>query len=432
MRIYYPTRSRFLNGCENAIRQNKKTLLTGTPISVMFSPQGYNGKIRVKIEKTNPTTFWADWESSDPTRFPVRIKAVAYALFRMGVYGDFVISHKTGILTIRYLGPLGDVSYANEKTKFYENKNDNHNTKSPSNTIISAYNLEKDVERCKAVAKILYTQFNNSDDGIFGHTDMPEEVLPENVKEGSYEHLMFITLTVSIDYQRDALDLWKASRQTTNDSDTRWIYSPKEVLKKSDNELINAMQKYKLSKKPIKDSLEIWKPVSKSFYALFESDPRKLLEECNYDALEVFELMKSRCKRYFPYLSGKKILPLWIRMMHDVVGIDLKNLEKIPIPVDVHVARATFCVGGLKGEYVGRIQDIFGKIDEVWKDACESLPYYRLQLDEPLWHLSKYGCTNRRENYCIKSINCPVSQYCISGRVYVSADKVQVNTRRGS
>ena len=137
-------------------------------------------------------------------------------------------------------------------------------------------------------------------------------------------------------------------------------------------------------------------------------------------------------KRYFPYLSGKKILPLWIRMMHDVVGIDLKNLEKIPIPVDIHVARATFCVGGLKGEYVGSIQDIFGKIDEVWKDACESLPYYRLQLDEPLWHLSKYGCTNRRENYCTKSINCPVSQYCICGRVSVSADKVQINTRTES
>jgi hypothetical protein len=185
-------------------------------------------------------------------------------------------------------------SLVNEKTKFYENKNDKHNTKSPSNTILSEYNLEKDVERCKAVAKILYTRFNNSNEGIFGHTDMPEEILPESVKEGSYEHLMFITLTVSIDYQRDALDLWKASRQTTNDRDTRWIYSPKEVLKKSDNELINAMQKYKLSKKPIKDSLEIWKPVSKSFYALFESDPRKLLEECNYDALEVFELMKSR------------------------------------------------------------------------------------------------------------------------------------------
>ena len=118
MRIYYPTRSRFLNGCEDAIRQNKKVLLTGTSISVMFSPQGYNGKIRVRIEKTNPTTFWADWESSDPTRFPVRIKAATYALFRMGVYGEFIISHETGILMIRYLGPLGDVSDVNEKTKF--------------------------------------------------------------------------------------------------------------------------------------------------------------------------------------------------------------------------------------------------------------------------------------------------------------------------
>ncbi|MGV8150080.1 MAG: DUF6884 domain-containing protein, partial [Alkaliphilus sp.] len=143
---------------------------------------------------------------------------------------------------------------------------------------------------------------------------------------------------------------------------------------------------------------------------------------------KLFKLMKSKYKSSFPYLSGKKILPLWIRMMHDVVGIELKGIEETPIPVDIHVARATFCIGGLKGKYKGNIQEIFNKIDNVWKDACDSLPYYRLQLDEPLWHLSKHGCTNRYEHYCNSSKNCPVSQYCISGKVYVSANKVEINT----
>jgi hypothetical protein len=103
MDIKYPSRSKFLKACEEAIRKNKKALLSGIPISVRFSPQGYNGEIQVKIEKTNSTTFWADWESADPTRFPARIKAAACALFREECYGVFTITHKSGILTIRYL-----------------------------------------------------------------------------------------------------------------------------------------------------------------------------------------------------------------------------------------------------------------------------------------------------------------------------------------
>jgi len=288
--------------------------------------------------------------------------------------------------------------------------------------------LERDIKKAIAVAEILYNHFYESKEGIFGRKDMPEGLLPKSIKRGSYNHLMFITLTVSIDYQRDAPELWKVSRRTMDDPDALWIYSPKEVNKRTDGELINTMQKYRLSKKPIKDSLEIWKPVCKSFYGLFSSDPRNLLKECDYDALKVFELMKTKYKRHFPYLSGKKILPLWIRMINDVIGINLKNLDKIPIPVDIHIARATLCLGCLKGKYIGSIEDIFMEIDKVWKDACKSLPYYRLQLDEPLWHLSKYGCTNRRDNYCINSMKCPVSQYCIPGKVYVSANRVEIDT----
>ncbi len=100
MKLPYPSRSRFLKPSEDAVRKKEDAILRGVPISIKLSPLGYNGKIRVNIEEINSTTFLADWESSDPTRFPVRIKAAAYALLRMGVYGEFVISHETGILTI--------------------------------------------------------------------------------------------------------------------------------------------------------------------------------------------------------------------------------------------------------------------------------------------------------------------------------------------
>lgn len=137
-------------------------------------------------------------------------------------------------------------------------------------------------------------------------------------------------------------------------------------------------------------------------------------------------------KKRFPYLSGNKIFPLWIRMLHDNIGIKLNNIDKIPIPVDVHIARATFATGCLTGKYTGTIQDIAPKIDETWRKIIESINHpqlkYRLQMDEPLWHLSKYGCRYRKNNYCPYKNKCPVRRFCANGIINVSTEKVEIDT----
>lgn len=53
---------------------------------------------------------------------------------------------------------------------------------------------------------------------------------------------------------------------------------------------------------------------------------------------------------------------------------------------------------------------------------------YRLQLDEPLWHLSRYGCKFRKGNFCEKRKACPIGEFCVRGIVNVSAERVEVNT----
>ncbi len=105
MRISYPERhSEFLSPIENAIQRDKDALFAGTPITVTLPPGGYSGNIQVTIEKTNPHSFWADREYEDPTRFPQRIKVAAWVLFRQSCFGEFEISHESGILTIRMMG----------------------------------------------------------------------------------------------------------------------------------------------------------------------------------------------------------------------------------------------------------------------------------------------------------------------------------------
>ena len=56
-------------------------------------------------------------------------------------------------------------------------------------------------ERGREVASQLFEAFQNS--GIHGQKEMPEDTPPAGVEESSLEHLLFITLTVSIDYQRE-------------------------------------------------------------------------------------------------------------------------------------------------------------------------------------------------------------------------------------
>ena len=99
----FPEKSKFIKPCERAIGENRDALLVGGCVEIQFSPKGYDGHMEVDILETDTRTFEVDWDKPDPSRFPRRIRAAAYALFRTGCFGRFVISHyrRTGILTIQ-------------------------------------------------------------------------------------------------------------------------------------------------------------------------------------------------------------------------------------------------------------------------------------------------------------------------------------------
>lgn len=100
MDIAYVTRSAFLAACEAAIRNSRERLDAGDSVEVVFEDGGYSGRIPVEICDDN-STFGADWESTDVTRFPARIRAAATALHNCGLRGRYVIEHQGGRLTIR-------------------------------------------------------------------------------------------------------------------------------------------------------------------------------------------------------------------------------------------------------------------------------------------------------------------------------------------
>ena len=123
-------------------------------------------------------------------------------------------------------------------------------------------------------------------------------------------------------------------------------------------------------------------------------------------------------------------------MLRDNVGVEkLIILNQVPIPVDIHVARATLSTGIVRGSYNGNLDNLFEWIRNAWFKSvvgCEvnNRPMIALEVDEPLWHLSKYGCTKRNKisGECPKIDNCEAKEFCILGSININTNNVELNT----
>ncbi len=289
--------------------------------------------------------------------------------------------------------------------------------------------LVTNIEHARKVIDIILDWYDKKD-GIFSGSDLPESEIPNGIDIGSYEHIMFLTMTVAIDYQRSASDLWDSARRSWEDKDTRWVFFPKEVIKKTTEELGEALTKYKLCKK-IKKDVDIWKSIAQSFAELFDGDPRNLFARFDYDAHQIVTAMKKQYGKDFPYLAGStgtgKIRSLWIRMLYKEAKIRFKNLEKVPMPIDIHTARATIMTGCLSGTF----KDDFSKLTEyakrAWIDVCNKTEHYPLELDEVLWNLSRLGCTKYRDgSACPVRDQCRLEKYCTAN---IPSSSIQINQK---
>jgi hypothetical protein len=297
-----------------------------------------------------------------------------------------------------------------------------------------------DIEKGRQVAPLLYNAFRTT--GILGHADMPEDRPPAGVETGSRDHLLFLTLAVSIDYQRDAYALWESARRTYEDQATRYLFDPEALHEAPYAQVFADLKKHGLSKKHNKDTY-IWRTVGISLYKKWGGDPRNFLADCGYDGPTVLRRLKEdrhpangRTTPDFPFLRGNKIGPLWLRMLRDNAGLDaLTNLECVPIPVDIHVARASLCLGVVRGTYEGRLEDIFGAIRQAWAEsvrgyAAGDRSMIALDVDEPLWHLSRFGCSRRdgQTGLCPLSGRCELGAFCVRGRVAIEERRVAMET----
>lgn len=181
--------------------------------------------------------------------------------------------------------------------------------------------LRADPARGREVGRILYKAFMTPGVGIFGKTEMPEDAPPRGVTRGSLEHILVITLTVAIDYQRDAHELWRVARETHEDPATRFVFDPTLVVRKSRASLMSALRRHGLSRKHHRDAA-FWHTVASTLLTKWQGNPRRFIEACSYDASIILDRLARDChdedgkaRLDFPSLRGRKIAPLWVRML---------------------------------------------------------------------------------------------------------------------
>jgi hypothetical protein len=202
--------------------------------------------------------------------------------------------------------------------------------------------IMNNIERGQAIARLLFESFRNK--GIHWRNEMPEDEPPPGVQGGSLDHVLFITQTVAINYQRDGDALWESSRKTFANAETRYVFDPAAVHA---NRRGFARTCRNTAFPKTEEGLRYLSDRRDHLPQEMEGDPSNFLADCGWDAVTILQrlsadtyLVAGPCRPDYPYLSGPKIGPLWLRMLIDNVGLSIQRFGR-----SANSRRCSHCTG---------------------------------------------------------------------------------------
>lgn len=212
-----------------------------------------------------------------------------------------------------------------------------------------------------------------------------QEHMPEHQVRGGFlsesEYCLFLTLVASIDKRKETSGedgLWNVAKRLWNDE--RWIYQPKTLIEdRHYSELIDLFTDT-VTLNYYEDP-HTWYLNSLTFYRHYDSDPVNLLEEAEYDALRLLNIVRKERREQFLSLGGKKIGAMWIRFIHEEIH-PLSNIQEVAIPVDSHIRSITNKLLGT--DYSN------AEVRDFWRKFCIKHNLIAIEIDQPLWLLDKY------------------------------------------
>ena len=230
--------------------------------------------------------------------------------------------------------------------------------------------------------RVLLEAYRN---GKLGYMAMPEDSSPDFTKDENEARLVYFTLPMSLNYQRDSYKLWEAALKTYNDSETKAVFDIPSAAELSEDDLRNLLTKYKVALQPNKH-IATWQKISKTISMNWGSIGN-LLKSADHDFLKLKELVQKQYKKGFPYLSGPKIFNYWSFIIQEYGKIELKNSEYIEIAPDTHITKCSVRLGVITKQE----SELLSKeeISERWRELLRGSGINPIQMHPPLWFWSR-------------------------------------------
>ncbi|MDD3626531.1 MAG: hypothetical protein PHV06_04360 [bacterium] len=298
--------------------------------------------------------------------------------------------------------------------------------------------ITEDIDRGILVIKTLQDAYNEN--RLFTYKRFIEDIYPEGLERGSNAHLIYVSMVCSISYLRKEEQLWTLARDAYEDEEGRDLFIPAKVLQSSLDVLERNLRQFGLLLSPtaIKDwelnnpkvasrrilqssDFEIWVNMAETLNS-FDSDIEKLLSHYDFDADKIIDdFVNGKYSNCFPEYQKERKVILWLIALRRFSKYEIKNLDKVPMPISMHTIRATFMTGAMAGQTTSIMNDLNKTLSDYWyrvstkgKDVFNLTP---VEFQTFLWILSKYGCTIGRKEKpaCSMKDKCPCGSYCSKG-----------------
>lgn len=225
-------------------------------------------------------------------------------------------------------------------------------------------------------------------DGVLGGNFMPEDSNPD-LDRLSNENLIYFTLPMALNYQRNSYKLWESAKKTYLDPETIFVFDPQKVID-SNFELVQyALLKHKLALQPIKQT-QVWIKLCETFLKISNGNIFNFLFTCDFDIIKIKNYMQVTNKKDFPYLSGNKICNYWLYVLLQYTNFKFINKSAITIAPDTHIIQSSIKLGiiSLDESNCSNIQEI---VVSRWEKLLKNSHFDPIDLHTPLWLWSRGG-----------------------------------------
>ena len=235
---------------------------------------------------------------------------------------------------------------------------------------------EKIIRDCRAL-------INAYKNGSLGQTVMPEDSHPDF--QDQEQRLVYFTLPMALNYQRNSYKLWEAALKTYNDKETCFIFDIEKSAKADRETLRKALTKHKLALQPNKH-IETWKKISETIYKNW-GKVTEMMSVTKEDFRQLKQLITVDNKKGFPYLSGPKIFNYWSFIISTYGKIPLKNRDLIEIAPDTHITQCSIKLEVITEEEASALSK--EEISARWRDILAGSGIDPIDMHPPLWFWSR-------------------------------------------